>query len=601
MTLSVNRKISVIINQYFTMKDSLKIFKFLRPFILRQWKGYVVLLLLLFIDIFLTLAFAWYFGNITDAAIHNEFGRMKWLVLLGGGLLLLSISSNFLNVYFETVATNGVKNELKSHLFKRILLLPVGNISKLHSGELLSHFTNDIHSIDGIIGGSLINLIRLPMTYITVFIYLVHMNWKLSLLSLFVAPIAILAGAFFGLLLRRNSRLIHSLLGNMNSLLNETFQGLFVIRSFTLENLLYKKYVRQNRELYSLELHNARLRGYFNTGGYIVSFITYLLSLCIGAYFISNKIMSVGALLTFLNLVSHLVYPLTGLAGQWAGFQRSVSAVERILKILEKPLESVELPSYLPSAPLLKSIILENVTFSYDGQNHIFDQFHLQIPAGKVVAIVGPSGAGKTTLFNLLQGFYKPQAGTIWINGSRADLYSTSQLRSFFAYVPQETFLFTGTVRENLMLARPGITETSLIQATEAANIHHFICSLPEGYETEIGERGIQLSGGQKQRLAIARALLRDAPILLLDEATSALDNETEYQVKEAMDRLMRNRTTLVIAHRLSTIRHADLIIVLDQGRIVQMGRHEELIDEDGLYRKLNQMQLHSREGAMVV
>ena len=218
----------------------------------------------------------------------------------------------------------------------------------------------------------------------------------------------------------------------------------------------------------------------------------------------------------------------------------------------------------------------------------MFDQFDLHIPAGKVIAFVGPSGAGKSTLFNLLQGFYQPQTGTIRINGMPIEELSFADLRSAIAHVPQETFLFGGTFRENLVMARPSVQEEEMIEACRSAYIHDFIQSMPDGYDTQIGERGVKLSGGQKQRLAIARAILKDAPILLLDEATSALDGETEYLVKRALDELMKNKTTLVIAHRLSTIQTADLIIVIDNGKIVQKGKHEDLILQKGLYQKLN-------------
>ena len=228
------------------------------------------------------------------------------------------------------------------------------------------------------------------------------------------------------------------------------------------------------------------------------------------------------------------------------------------------------------------------LTFSYDENKNVFTEFDLHIPAGKVVAFVGPSGAGKSTLFNLVQGFYKPQVGKILINGIPIDEFSFADLRSAIAHVPQETFLFGGTFRENLVMARPSIQEEEMVEACRSAYIHEFIQSMPDGYDTQIGERGIKLSGGQKQRIAIARAILKDAPILLLDEATSALDGETEYLVKAALDELMKNKTTLVIAHRLSTIQNADLIIVIEKGKIVQIGKHEELILQKGLYQKLN-------------
>lgn len=588
MIAEKRQRVKSVLKQYFKMSDIQKTFTFLRPFISQHRKAYVILLFLLVIDLFLTIAFAWFFGHVTDAAIQSDFNQLKSFVILGIFLILLSISSALCNIYFETVATNGVKRDLKNHLFNHILRLPVGRLSDHHSGKLLSHFTNDIHSIDGVIGSNLIDFIRLPLVYVTIFIYLYHINGTLSLISLFIAPIATLAAVIFGLLLRRNSRLILSLMGNISSLLNETFHGFSVIRSFTMEKLLFKKYAKENQELYRLELENAKLQGWFYSGGQLASSVTFFVTLCLGAYFVSKDTMTVGSLLIFIQLINHLIYPLTGLASQWAGFQRSVVAVERILSVLEQPADSKELPSYVPSKTFLKSITIENMSFSYDENNRLFTDFNLQIPAGKVVALVGPSGAGKSTLLNLLQSFYQPQSGRILIDGVPTEELTLSELRSTIAHVPQETFLFAGTVRENLLMARPDITEIEIFQAAKAADIHDFVLALPNGYDTEIGEKGTKLSGGQKQRVAIARAILKDAPILLLDEATSALDSETEAHVKKACDQLMTNRTTLVIAHRLSTIQNADVIIVMNNGEIEQMGNHEELINREGLYRKLH-------------
>ncbi|MCR8635419.1 ABC transporter ATP-binding protein [Paenibacillus radicis (ex Xue et al. 2023)] len=577
----------LVIKQYFSLHDIQRAFSILLPYIAGQWKAYLGLFVCVLIDISLTLSFAWFLGDVTDTVVQGQLYRMKWLIPLGAALIVLSIISTYYDIYFEAVAVNAVKKELKTNLYQHILLLPIKNVSSFHSGQLLSNFTNDIHSIDGVIGRSLVDLIKLPLISIAVFIYLVQISWELSLISLLIAPAAIISGAVFGLMLRRNSSNILNLAGSMNSLLNETFQGFFVIRAFTLEHLFHKKYSSQNRELFALEIKDAKIRGRFHAGGDGIGSMVYLMCLCLGAYFVSSNVITVGSLLAFVNLTNHLVYPLTGLAALWAGFQRSVSAVERISKVLEQPVDSTVLPQNLLPQPFLKSIQFHNITFSYDGQHNLFDDFNLIIPAGKVVAIVGASGAGKSTLFNLLQGFYKPQSGVILVDDKSTEELSDSQLRSYFAHVPQETFLFDGTVMDNLLVARRGITRSDIVQAAAIANIHSFIQSLPDGYETHIGERGVRLSGGQKQRIAIARAILKNSPILLMDEATSALDSETEYQVKEALDHLMINRTTLVIAHRLSTIRNADWIIVLDQGKIVQTGRHEELITRQGMYRNL--------------
>jgi ATP-binding cassette, subfamily B, bacterial len=579
------------IKQYLSTKEMKKIFFLLMPYILKHKKAYIGLFLLMFVDIALTLGFAWFMGDITNAAVRSDFNRIKWLLLVGVSMALFSITINFIDTYLETIAVNAVKKDLNLDLYKHILLLQGKSLSNLHSGELVSHFTNDIHNIDAVIGRGLLNLIRLPVLFIAAFTYLVNISWKLSFLSLLVAPIAIVGGAVFGILLRNNSRVIHSLISTINKSLNDTFQGFTVIKSFTLEKILFKEYKSKNDELYSLELKDAKLRGAFYAGGEAIGSVTFLTSLVLGAFFVSEKVITIGALLSFVNLVNHLVYPLTGLAGQWAGYQRSISALERITHILDQPSDAKNLPFYSRPRPVNNFIRFENITFGYEEQKRVFDQFHMQVPIGKVVAIVGPSGAGKSTLFNLLLGFYKPESGDILLDDQSINDLPISEWRNAIAYVPQETFLFSGTIRENLLVVRPDITEKEMIEASINANIHDFIESLPGGYDTEIGERGIRLSGGQRQRIAIARAILKDAPILLLDEATSALDNGTEYLVKEALNKLMQNRTTVVIAHRLSTVEHADLLFVMDEGRIVQKGTYHDLVKEQGLFRQLNETQ----------
>lgn len=592
----MKKQIDSLLKQYFSMKDMRRVLSFVFPFVIKRWKAYAMILLLLGVDIYLTIAFAKFYGQITDAALHGGYKQILSLVPYGISLILVSIVSKVSYTYFNLIATNAVKMDLKNYFFHHILRLPAGDVSNYQSGELMSHFSNDIHGVDGVIGSSLISLIRLPIIYIVVFIYLANINFTLCLVSLIVAPIAAISGILFGLLLRKNGRLIHRLIGNINSLLNETFHGFTIIRSFTLEKFQYEKFEKQNQELLQLELENAKLQNWYSTGEQIIGYITFIINLSIGALFVSKGELTVGALLTFLNLVTHLFYPITGMANVWAGFQRSVAALERVLDVLDKPADLVELPSFVPSQKVTGSIVFDNVTFSYVKNNHVFEDFNLEIPEGKVIALVGPSGAGKSTLFNLLQGFYKPQIGDIRIAGNPLSKFTVSELRSSIALVPQESFLFSGTVRENLMIARPNITEKEVVEASIRAEIHDYILSLPKGYDTEIGENGIKLSGGQKQRVAIARAILKDAPILLLDEATSALDGETEFHVKEALDELMKGKTTIIIAHRLSTIQNADLILVLDKGEIVQQGTHNELMKQRGLYQKLNETTFNSKQ-----
>jgi ATP-binding cassette, subfamily B, bacterial len=585
----MKEQINSLMKQYFSMKDVNRALSFVWPFILKRWKAYLFILMLLGLDIYLTISFARYYGNITDSAIRGGYKEILTLIPYGLILILISIFSNVSYTFCNLNATNGVKMDIKNYFFHHVLRLPAGEISKYRSGELMSHFSNDINGVDGVIGSSLISLIRLPIIYIVVFIYLAQINLVLCLVSLVIAPISAISGLIFGLLLRKNGRSIHHLVGVINSHLSETFHGFTVIRSFTLEKIQYIKYFNQNKSLYKLELENAKLQSWYKTGEQIVGSITFILNLSIGALFVSKGMLTVGALLTFLNLVNHLFYPITGLGNVWAGFQRSVAALERVLDVLEKQVDTSELPTFSSSFSTATPIQLKDVTFGYEEDKQVFKDFDLNIPSGKVIALVGPSGAGKSTLFNLVQGFYRPQSGDILISGKPLKELSSSELRSSIAYVPQETFLFSGTMRENLLIARPGITEKEMVDAAIRAEIHDFILSLPKGYDTEIGENGMKLSGGQKQRVAIARAILKDSPILLLDEATSALDGETEFYVKEALEELMVDKTTIIIAHRLSTIQHADLILVMDKGRIIQQGTHNELIKQEGLYRYLHE------------
>ncbi|MFJ8265554.1 ABC transporter ATP-binding protein [Peribacillus asahii] len=584
-------KFQETVRTYFIWSDFKKTFILLRPFVLKYKKAYIMLFIILMIDIAFTIAFAWFFGNLTDAAVSSNLDRLKLLVPIGAILILVNMISTYFFNIFETIAINGVKRDLKSHLFSHILRLPSGKLTKMESGDLFSHFNNDINSIDGVIGSKLVEIIRLPLIYIAVFLYLYQINPLLCIVSVIASPFAIVLGAFFGLLLRRNTRRIHTLFGHINTVLNEAFSGLVVIRSFTLEKITFHRLAQKNNELYDLEMSNSKLRGWFYITGELLSSFCYLFSLCMGAYFVFKGEMTVGSLLIFSNLVHYLVNPLTGLASMWAGFQRSATAVERLSTVLDLGPDSLTLPTYNPAISNITSFHFQDVSFSYDKNQNVLKNIQLDIPVGKVIALVGSSGAGKSTLLNLIQGLYTPDEGHILINDKSTSEYLPEELRSTIAYVPQETFLFNGTIRENLQIAHPNITEADMIAACQQAYLHDLIMSLPEGYDTKIGERGIRFSGGQKQRLAIARAILKNAPILLLDEATSALDSETELYVQNALKQLMKGRTTIVIAHRLSTIQHADMIVVMDKGAVLQIGNHKELLKNKGLYEKLYNIQ----------
>lgn len=610
---------------------------------------YAQLILLMLGSIGISLAFTWFMQELTNSALNGDIGRIQSLVLQGIIVMAVSGFVTYSMNQVGTAAIQKVKLDLKNDMFAHMIRLPARYYNKTHSGELVSRLTNDINNLDGAIGGNLIQMIRLPLLAAASLIYMLTISWKLSLLCFLLVPLAAASGTAFGKLLRRNSRQIQEFLGRLQSFLNESFSASAVIRSFSLGRLMSQKYEEQNKGLMELELKQARLRGWFQVGSGVVGSATFFLSMGLGAYLVAQRSMTVGDLVAFNNLMHYMVSPLSGLAGLWGGFQRSLSSAERIVHLLEEEAEpqadsvpaavseasaarpahqtdSATAPSSTPAAvreigsaaasasksalasvpvfttaPVFartpaSAILLKQVGFAYDEGRPVLEGLDLAVQAGQTVALVGHSGAGKSTVLQLLQRSYTPSAGEILYGGRPLDSIPLSQLRESIAYVPQDTFLFSGTIRDNIGYGRAGASEEEIRRAARDANAEEFIQKLPYGYDTEVGERGIRLSGGQKQRLAIARAILRDAPLLLLDEATSALDTATEQLVQEALVRLMHNRTCIIIAHRLSTIRHADMIAVMDRGRVVETGSHWELLARRGHYYRLYQMQFKDQD-----
>lgn len=565
---------------------------------------YGELLLLMLGGVGVSLVFTWFLQELTNAAINGDVSRIMQLLVQGIIVMIISGLITYLSVYVGGAAVQKVKLDMKNALFSHMIRLPARYYNKHHSGELVSRLTNDINNLDGAIGGNLLHMIRLPLLAVAAFAYMLTISWKLSLLCFLLVPLAAVSGTIFGKVLRRNSRQIQEYLSKMQGFLHESFSASPIIRSFSLAKLLSGKYDGQNKQLMDLEMKQAKLRGLFQTGSGAVGSATFFLSMGLGALFVAQRSMTVGDLVAFNNLMYYLVSPLSGLASLWGGFQRSLSSAERIVHILEEPTEpgnesgdesgagaGEEAPFHAPA------IQLSQVSFAYEeGGQRVLDGLNLTVQPGQAVALVGHSGAGKSTLLHLLQGYYPPAEGEILYDHKPLETISLHRLRRAIAYVPQETFLFSGTVMENIAYGRPGAAEEEIRQAARDANAEEFILGLPQGYDTPIGERGVRLSGGQKQRLAIARAILKDAPLLLLDEATAALDTQTEYLVQEALDRLMQNRTTIVIAHRLSTIRNADMIAVMDQGRVAETGSHWELLARKGHYFRFYQMQFKEQE-----
>ncbi|PFG15024.1 ABC transporter ATP-binding protein [Bacillus sp. es.036] len=560
---------------------------FLSSYIKPYWRSYCCLLFILIVDVFLILLFAWLMQHITDSAVNGDFKELKTLFTVGLIALVVTGIVDYFDSYLRTYTVSHVKKDLRRQLFERFLSIPYASFEKNHSGKLLSHLTNDIDKIHGAVGGVLLNLVRLPILVTSIFVYLVLLNWQLSLLFIVLAPLTIISGIVFGKQMRDRNRLIHKQVEDMHITLNDSFAGNMVLRTFSLESLFLRRFQQSSDELLHSEMKEASIRSWFSTAANMAGTMSFFITLGLGAFLVTHGQITIGVLLAFVSLMQRLVYPLTSLAEQWGSFQRSIAAVERIMEAMhEKP--EMNLKDHInPPVRMKRMIEFRNLDFHYQKNDELFQNFSLKVPAGKVTALVGPSGAGKSTLFHLLQRVYQPHSGNIFFDDLDVYAMSINQQRSYFSYVPQDTFLFSGTIEENIAFGRIGASRLEIIEAAKKANAHQFIVELKGGYDTEVGERGSRLSGGQKQRIAIARAILRDAPILLLDEATSALDNESERLVQEAIERLMEGRTTIMIAHRLSTIRNADHIVVINKGEVVEQGSHVELIQSGRMYANL--------------
>jgi ATP-binding cassette subfamily B protein len=557
------------------------------PYLRKFWHIYMSLMILMMLDILITLFFTWFLSQIADAAMAKNIDHVRWLLLLGTGIVILNFGTSYYETVLELDAVNKVRRQLKLSLFQHMLRLPSRFYSAHHSGDLVSRLTNDVHAVEGAIGINLLNLIRMPVMAIAAFIYLLTIHWKLALMCLLLGPAALLVGGVFGKLIRDNGRSLQQYLGRVNSLLHDVFAGHTVMRAFSMEQKLEERYRIACDQVLRMEQREAKLLGWLQAGSGTISLTSFFVSMGIGAYYVAQGSISIGSLLAFVTLIQHLIYPFSGIAKQWGGLQRSLAAIERIWKVMDERPECSKLPAYIHPTPLHSGIRLNHLTFSYDDKKKVLRDINMMIPVGSTVAFVGPSGAGKSTLFQVIMGFYYPTSGTIILDDMPIDSADIGVWRSYMSYVPQESYLFTGTIRENIAGGLPDTTDEAIIQAACDANAHEFITELPNGYDTWIGERGTTLSGGQKQRITIARAILKNAPVLLLDEATASLDTETEAAVKEALLRLMKGRTTLIIAHRLSTVLHADWIVVMDQGMLIEQGTHEQLIHTDGLYSRL--------------
>jgi ABC-type multidrug transport system fused ATPase/permease subunit len=525
-------------------------------------------------------------------------GKSKYLInevtIFFFAILIVQAILSFFRIYTFAQVSEKSMRDVRQTLYAKIITMPIFNFEKRRVGELMSRITSDITQLQDVLSITLAEFFRQIFTLIGGIALITYLSWKLTLFMLATFPLLVVAAIVFGKFIRKISKKSQDELAATNIIVEETFQSIQAVKSFTNEGYEVNRYAQSLNKVIEAALKAATMRGGF------VSFVIFALFggivgvVWYGAQLVAQGDMILADLLTFIFYTAFIGGSVGGLGDIYAQLQKTIGASDRILEILEDPSE-VDLEDKTENVAIeFGTIELKNIHFSYPSRPsvEILKGISIHIEPGQKVAIVGTSGTGKSTLAQLMMRFYEPNSGEIELNGRNINTYSVNAWRKMLALVPQEVLLFGGSIRENIAYGKPGATQAEIEHAAEQAYAREFIESFPEKWDTLVGERGVKLSGGQRQRIAIARAILRDPKFLILDEATSALDSESEKWVQSALEELMKNRTSLIIAHRLSTIRSADQIIVMESGKIVEAGTHEELLaKKQSVYRKMVSLQ----------
>lgn len=517
--------------------------------------------------------------------------RICFLVLI---TFLLKNITGYTQAYFMAYVEYGATKDLRDRAYSHLHQLPMSYFKKERVGNLISRFTNDVIIVQSSITATFSNLIKEPLTIIVFLGIALSISWQLTLVAFIVLPFSMLIIGWIGLKLRKQSTVVQAKIADITSILQETISAVKIVKAFGMERYEDKKFTKETYSFFRMMLKIIRIR---NTASPITEFLSVLVGVFIiyygGVMVLQQDSLKASEFLGFLFAIFQMMPPIKELTSVNNRIQEASAAGDRIFEILDTKPTIKNKPGATVISRFSDKIELENVFFSYeDSIDPVLKDISFTAKRGEIIALVGPSGGGKSTLVDLIPRFHDPDSGRICIDGIDIRDVKIEDLRNLMGIVTQETYLFNETIRNNIAYGKEDYPIEKIIEAAKTANAHNFITELPNGYETIIGERGTKLSGGQRQRISIARALVKNPEIMIFDEATSALDNESELLVQEAIERMMKNRTTFVIAHRLSTIRHATKIIVIDYGRIVQQGRHDELLtDEKGLYSKLYEMQ----------
>lgn len=585
------------------MKEKLGIFKnkslntFLRYSFKYKWVMFAVIVMST-ISSAMGAVPAWLSKYLIDDVLVNKNARMMVLVIIG---IFVATITKVLTGYFASISSNYVtetiKRDIKIDVYTHLQHLPMSYFKQNKLGDIMARLSGDSATL-GRIGFIIFDMFKEFLTVIALTFRMFQVDFILALISLIVMPLIINTVKKYTKKIRKSGRIRQDTSGAVTAFIQETLSGVFVIKAFNNSDDMIERYKEISMDEFQKSYKSTKIKAKVSPINEVITTIMVLLVASYGGYqILVTKTMSAGDLISFVTALGLMSQPLKRLVNKNNDLQEALPSADRVIEILDVPVEQDHYGEEKELNGKIETMSFNNVSFHYDDSPElILKNINLDIKAGEVVAFVGKSGSGKTTLVNLIPRFFEASEGNIEVNGINIKNLSLKKYRDYIGVVPQESFLFSGTIYDNIAFGKTGVTEEDIIKAAKMANAYNFIMELPNQFKTEVGERGTMLSGGQKQRIAIARALIQNPEIMILDEATSALDTESERLVQDALDKLMANRTTFVIAHRLSTIINADKIVVMENGEIKEIGNHKELLRLNGLYRHLYEIQFGKQE-----